>query len=232
MEQYDTIVVGSGAAGGWAAKELTEGGLRVLLLEAGPPIDPASDYPLPASPAKRVWCRVRGLLIGQNVQMRSYGYNAKSSRFFVNDRQNPYITPANHAFNWFRGKQVGGRMHVWGRYALRFSEADFKPASIDGHGVDWPLEYRDLELYYDKVESFHGLLGNMDGLEGLPDGKYVKSYSLNPSELRFKEAVVKAYPDRRVISARILQHSDHAGAVTNSGRPANRISDAASQCHC
>ncbi|HEY5749420.1 MAG TPA: GMC family oxidoreductase [Chryseolinea sp.] len=207
MEQYDAIVVGSGAAGGWAAKELTEGGLRVLLLEAGPPIDPASDYPLPASSGKRVWCRVRGLLIGQNVQMRSYGYNAKSSRFFVNDRQNPYITPANHAFNWFRGKQVGGRMHVWGRYALRFSEADFKCASIDGYGVDWPLGYRDLEPYYDKVESFHGLLGNMDGLEGLPDGKFVKPYLLNPSELRFKEAVETAYPDRRVISARILQHS-------------------------
>ncbi len=206
-KRYDAIVVGSGAAGGWAAKELTGGGYRTLLLEAGPPIEPTRDYPLPASPDNHIWCRVRGMLIGQNVQMRSYGYNAKTSRFFVNDRQNRYITPANHAFNWFRGRQVGGRMHVWGRYALRFSKADFKPASIDGYGVDWPVEYSDLEPYYDKVESFHGLLGNKDGIEGLPDGKYVMPYLLNPSELRFKAAVEKAYPDRRVISARILQHS-------------------------
>jgi choline dehydrogenase-like flavoprotein len=205
--QYDAIVVGSGAAGSWAAKELTEGGLRVLLLEAGSSIEPTRDYPLPASADKRVWCRVRGILIGQNVQMRSYGYNAKTSRFFVNDRQNRYITPPNHAFNWFRGRQVGGRMHVWGRYALRFSEADFKPASQDGYGVDWPLGYADLEPYYDKVERFHGLLGNSDGIKGLPDGKYVKPHLLNPSELHFKEAVEKTYPDRRVIGARVLQHS-------------------------
>jgi len=147
------------------------------------------------------------MLIGQNVQIRSYGYNDKTSRFFVNDRQNRYVTPANHAFNWFRGRQVGGRMHVWGRYALRFSNADLKPASLDGYGVDWPLEYSDLEPYYDKVEDFHGLLGNKDGIEGLPDGKYVKPHLLNPSELRFREAVENAYPDRRVISARVLQHS-------------------------
>lgn len=207
IEQYDAIIVGSGAAGSWAAKELTEGGLRVLLLEAGPPIEPARDYPLPASPDKRVWCRVRGMLMGQSVQMRSYGYNAKTSRFFVNDRRNRYLTPANQAFNWFRGRQVGGRTHVWGRYALRFSAADFKPASLDGYGVDWPLEYTDLEPYYDKVERFHGLHGNQDGIEGLPDGKYIKPHLLNSSELYFKEAVEKTYPDRHVIGARVLQHS-------------------------
>ena len=206
-EQYDAIVVGSGAAGSWAAKELTEGGFHVLLLEAGPPINPARDFPVPAPPDRRFWSRARGMLIGQHVQMRSYGYKARTCRFFVNDRQNPYKTPRGQPFNWFRGRQVGGRLHVWGRYALRMSANDFKAASSDGHGVDWPLSYSDLEPYYDKVESFFGLYGNRDGIKGLPDGIYTGPYPLNQYEERFKAAVEKAFPDRRVISTRLLKHS-------------------------
>lgn len=205
--KYDAIVVGSGPAGSWAAKELTEGGLTVLLLEAGPPVIPALDFPLPAPEDQRILCRVKGILAGQSVQIRSYGFTAKSRRFFVNDREHPYLTFPGHRFNWFRGRQVGGRTHVWGRYALRFSAADFKPASQDGYGVDWPIDYDDLAPYYDKVEVFHGLNGSPGGIATLPDGIYAKPHPLNQGELRFKLAVERQYPDCHVISARVLSHN-------------------------
>ena len=145
--QFDAIVVGSGAAGGWAAKELTERGLDVLLLEAGRTIRPEVDYPLPAPPESRFTTRVAGVLGGQSVQIRCLPYNGRSRRFFVNDRENPYTTPRGQPFNWFRGRQVGGRLHAWTRVAVRLSDLELKGATHDGYGVDWPLSYDELAPY-------------------------------------------------------------------------------------
>ena len=111
-ERYDAVVVGAGAAGGWAAKELCERGLSVMLLEAGPQLDPQRDFPVPAAPERRLVSRLAGGLRGQPIQMRCAAFNGRTRRFFVSDRESPYTTPAGRPFNWFRGRQVGGRLHV------------------------------------------------------------------------------------------------------------------------
>jgi choline dehydrogenase-like flavoprotein len=140
--------VGSGAAGGWVAKELCERGASVLLLEAGRAIEPARDFPDPPPRRRPLLDRARSALRGQGVQMRSAAFNSRTAPFFVNDRDNPYTTPAGAPFNWYRGRQVGGRMHVWARVALRLSEDELAP---------WPLEPADLEPYYERAETFMGV---------------------------------------------------------------------------
>jgi len=204
---YDAIVVGSGASGGWAAKELTEYGMTVLLTEAGRSIIPEQDFPIPPSTDRRLLSRARGLVSGQPVQARCAGFNRKTRHFFVSDRENPYTTPAGRPFNWFRGRQLGGRLHVWARMALRLSDDNFKSASHDGYGVDWPICYDDLAPYYDRVESFLGLHGANDGLPDLPDGKYSGTHDLTGPEMRFKTVIERQFPQHRVISARVIPHS-------------------------
>lgn len=145
---YDAVVVGAGAAGGWAAKELCERGLSVLLLEAGRAIDPVRDFPAPPPRRRPLLDRVRSAVGGQAVQMRSAAFDSRTKRFFVSDRENPYTTPAGAPFNWFRGRQVGGRMHVWARVALRLSDEEF---------AGWPLDLNDIEPFYRRAEGFMGV---------------------------------------------------------------------------
>jgi len=206
QQTFDAIVVGSGAAGGWAAKELTEQGLTVLLLEAGRTITPEVDFPVPARAERRLMSRIIGGLAGQQIQMRCPAFNGRTRWFFVNDRANPYTTPAGQPFNWFRGRQVGGRLHTWARLAVRISDREFKGASHDGAGVDWPLAYADLAPYYDAVETFLGVYGSADGIPSVPDGRYVGPFAMSRQELDFKRAVESAFPDRRVIGARVVTH--------------------------
>jgi choline dehydrogenase-like flavoprotein len=204
-ESYDIIVVGSGAAGGWAAKELTENGLTVLLLEAGRTVSSEIDFPVPAPREQRILARFIAGLTGQPIQMRCPAFNQRTRRFFVSDRENPYTTPKGKPFNWFRGRQVGGRLPVWARVVVRLSDLEFKSASRDGHGADWPLSYRDLAPYYDKVEAFLEVYGDPDGIAAAPDGKYVGAAEMTPEERDFKTAVETAFPDRRVTGARIAR---------------------------
>src|SRR5947209_11405407 len=164
MDVHDAVVVGSGAAGGWAAKALCERGANVLLLDAGRAIDPRRDYPLPAPPERPLATRLAAALRGQRRQLPCAQFNARSRRFFVNDRENPYTTPAGSPFNWFRGQQLGGRLHVWSRVALRLTDRELE---------EWPLAYDDLAPYYDEVEAFMG----------------VRSVRLTPAEERFRAAV-------------------------------------------
>jgi choline dehydrogenase-like flavoprotein len=199
-ETYDVIVVGSGAAGGWAAKELTENGLTVLLLEAGRTVSPEVEFPVPAPDERGILTRVIAGLRGQLIQMRCPAFNERTRRFFVNDRENPYTTPAGKPFNWFRGRQVGGRLHVWARVVARLSDLEFKSATRDGYGVDWPLSYDDLAPYYDKVEAFLEVRGGPD--TATPDG----AGAMTPNEKNFKLAVEAAFPERRVSAVRIARH--------------------------
>lgn len=198
QQAFDVIVVGSGAAGGWAAKELTEKGLTVLPLEAGRSLTPAADFPLPAPAERRLITRVISGLAGQSIQMRCPAFNGRTRRFYVNDRANPYTTPPGKPFNWFRGRQVGGRLHTWARLAVRLSDLEFKAASRDGAGVDWPLSYADLAPYYDTVETFLGLYGATDGIAAVPDGNYAGPFPMTPEEADFKRTVESTFPDRRV----------------------------------
>lgn len=211
---FDAIVVGSGAAGGWAAKELTEKGLSVLLLEAGRSIRPEIDYPLPAPEEARITTRLTYGLTRQPIQMRCAVFSARTRRFFVDDRENPYTTPAGKPFNWFRGRQVGGRLHTWARLVFRLSDLEFKAASRDGCGVDWPLEYSDLAPYYERVESFLGVFGCADGLPSLPDGAFERPFGMTGDEAHFRSVVERAFPDRRVVGVRVVKHDPERVPLT------------------
>ncbi|HJQ24514.1 MAG TPA: GMC family oxidoreductase [Blastocatellia bacterium] len=205
-EIYDAIVVGSGATGGWAAKELTEQGMRVLVLEAGRQLDPLKDYTEHAWPYEVAH---RGTvpstqLYGkrQAVQAKCYACNEYGNKFFVDDVDNPYTTPADKPFDWIRGRQVGGRTIMWGRQSYRLSDYDFKAATHDGYGDDWPISYAEMAPYYDKVEAFIGVSGTAEGLPQLPDGNFLPGMKMVCGERLLKRAVEKRWPDRRVTIGR------------------------------
>ncbi len=204
---YDAIVVGSGASGSWAAKELCERGLKVLMLEAGRTIDVVDEFP--AGPARRGLLpnRLVCSLKGQHLQVRCPNFSADTSRFYVNDRMNPYSHPRGKPFHWIRGRQVGGRLHTWCRSAIRMSDAELKPTQHGKEGPDWPLSYRELEPYYDRVESFLGLLGARAGIPGLPDGKYSDPMPLTGAERRFLEKVERRKGDVRAGAGRLIRHN-------------------------
>jgi choline dehydrogenase-like flavoprotein len=212
--EFDAIVVGSGAAGSWAAKELTEGGMRVLLFEAGCNVDPVTDFPQPDKAGHHLVvgnplvARTKAAFLGgRSVQARCIAFSELTRRFFINDRENPYTTPPGRPFNWYRGRQVGGRLYLWGRLVFRMSDDDFKAASKDGHGADWPISYSDLAPHYDKVETFLGVSGTLEDIPGMPDGKYAKPTVLNEPEKKFRDAVEQAFPGARVIPTRYVANN-------------------------
>ena len=168
---YDAIVVGSGAAGSWAVKELTEGGLKVVLLEAGRDPDLARDFPADAEVGVMgIVGRVKAAMHGQQVQVRCSSFSETTKQFYVSDRENPYTTARGKSFLWFRGRQLGGRLHTWWRHVPRMSNNELKAASVRGDGLDWPLSYDDLAPYYDIVERTLGVHGEPSGIPNCPDG--------------------------------------------------------------
>ena len=201
-QAYDAIVVGSGISGGWAAKELTERGLRVLLLEAGRPIDPERDY-IEHKPVYEFRFRGQGNRRRdrerQPIQSIAGPFEEETSHFFVDDVDNPYTFDADKPFYWIRGRQLGGRSLMWGRQTYRMSDLDFEANAREGIGVDWPIRYADIAPWYDYVEEYIGVSGEALGLPQLPDGKF-----LPPMPLNCAEEVVKAGMARRFGGERIL----------------------------
>ena len=173
-QTYDAIVVGSGISGGWAAKELTEKGLKVLLLERGRNIEHIKDY---VSANKEAWdFPHRGKRTQQMIKdypnlKRDYPLNEMNLDFWCKDTEHPYteVKP----FYWFRGYHVGGKSLTWGRQSYRWSDTDFEANAKDGYGVDWAVRYKDIAPWYDHVEKFAGISGNKDGLAVLPDGQFL-----------------------------------------------------------
>lgn len=208
--EYDAVVVGSGAAGGWAAKALTERGVHTLLLEAGRSIDPERDFPAP--PAKdrsklQLMTRARAFLDGQAMQARCMSYSRLTRHLFVNDRQNPYRTAPGAPFNWYRGRQVGGRLHLWGRNALRIGNTELHAARVDGVGPDWPLDYEDLAPWYEQVERFLGVHGSAAGIPSIPDGVYDQPLPVTASEAAILKTLASEWPDRPATTCRIVRHN-------------------------
>jgi choline dehydrogenase-like flavoprotein len=188
---YDVLVVGSGASGGWACKRLAEAGLKVALLEAG---RPQSDKNFTEhKPAFELQYRNRAIEIIRKTRPIQSVFdvcNEYTSDWFVNDLEEPYTTPAGQPFLWMgRLRMTGGRTNVWGRVSLRFSDWDFKAASHDGYGEDWPLSYKDVEPYYDLVEKYVGITGSAEGLEHLPDGQFQPPVPLTCYETLFRNRV-------------------------------------------
>jgi choline dehydrogenase-like flavoprotein len=209
---FDAIVVGSGATGGMAAKELCEAGLRVAVVEAGRKLDPEKDF------AEHKWpfdLPFRGFgqpgVIAREQRSAVTVANEYNRHLYVSDKDNPYTTPPGKPFDWVRARQVGGRSIVWGRQSYRMSDFDFKAASRDGYGEDWPISYQDLAPYYDRVESFIGVSGSTEGLPQLPDGKFLPPMKLTCAEHVLKKAVDR-FGDRRLIIGRsAILTADHKG---------------------
>jgi len=196
-DRYDVVVVGSGAAGSFAAKELTEQGLTVLVLDAGREVGPADFKVLKREArARGVQLRARMLatVTGQPLQARVAFFNAAMKRFLVKDWLHPYRTPKDAPFLWVRGRQVGGRLHVFGRVLFRWSDHEFK-----GRAAPWPIGYDDLAPWYEGVERFLELHGNRDGVETAPDGVMAGPATLTPYETAFKQAAERRWPDRKAI---------------------------------
>jgi choline dehydrogenase-like flavoprotein len=202
VNRFDAIVVGSGISGGWAAKELCEKGLKVLMLERGKEVV-HPDYP---TATLNPWDFPHRLSLTQEerklkyIQSRHYSYREDNKQYYINDSENPYKEIKR--FDWIRGDIVGGRSLLWGRQCYRWSDLDFEANGKEGIGVDWPIRYRDIAPWYDHVESFIGVSGSMDGLKEIPDGKYQPAMELNCVESYFKETVEKNMPDRKVIRGR------------------------------
>jgi choline dehydrogenase-like flavoprotein len=179
-EAYDAIVVGSGISGGWAAKELTEKGLRVLLLERGPNVEHVKDY---KSATLAPWevphrgRRTQELLANHPTLQRDYVLNELNLDWWAHESDSPYVE--EKPFNWFRGYQVGGRSLLWGRQSYRWSEMDFEANAKDGIAVDWPIRYKDIAPWYSYVEKFIGVSGSKEGLDVLPDGEFQPPMPMN-----------------------------------------------------
>ncbi len=207
MSDFDAIVIGSGISGGWAAKELTEKGLKVLMLDRGRMVEHRKDYP---TEGKGPWeLAYRGNLPPAEVE-RDYS-NAKwggagstdRTHFFNNDRLNPYDYEASKPFRWVRPDQVGGKSLIWGRVSLRWSQLSFDANKVDGHGSPWPIGYDDIAPWYSYVESFAGIAGARDGLPQLPDGEFQPPHPMNAGELWVKARLEAAMPGRHLINTRV-----------------------------
>jgi len=220
--QFDAIIVGSGISGGWVAKELCERGLKVLMLERGPDVEHGPGY----SHELAGQIRRRDDQIPQEERELHYPYYEgvtyamfnSNKKFWASDHDYPYETPPGKPYRWIRGYHLGGRSLTWGRQSYRWSPADFESNLKDGHGVDWPIRYEDLEPWYDHVEAFAGISGDYDGLPQLPDGDFLPPFPFNDVETDAKERIEAAFPTRNLIMGRCANLSRIAKPQMDSGR--------------
>ncbi len=205
---YDAIVVGTGISGGWAAKELCENGLNVLVLERGPMVKHIEDYKTMNDdpwdyPFKGELTRDDKEKYHKQLRV---GWAPKDDvkHFFVNDLEHPY--QETKRFDWIRGYQVGGRSLTWGRQSYRWSDIDFEANKKEGIAVDWPVRYKDIAPWYDKVESYIGVSGETLGLKQLPDGKFQPPMELNCAEKDLQTSLGKKFEDGRLLTIGRVAH--------------------------
>jgi len=202
---YDAIVVGSGISGGWAAKELTQKGLDVLLLERGKNVEHIKDY---VNARKAPWeyphrgGRTYAMEEAYPVLKRDYPLNEKNLDWWASDRDSPYTEIKR--FDWYRGYQVGGRSLLWGRHSYRLGDLDFEANARDGVAVDWPIRYADLAPWYSHVERHAGIAGSVEGMPQYPDGEFMPPIPLNCAEELVAERVRGEFGGkRRIVHARV-----------------------------
>ncbi len=205
MNTYDAIVIGSGISGGWAAKELTEKGLKVIMLERGRDIKHVEGY---ETATKDPWeFKHRGRLTQEQVkshpvQVRDYPYTEFNEKLWVNDLDSPYTEVKR--FDWYRGYHVGGKSLMWGRQSYRIGDFNFEENAKQGIGLDWPIRYKDISPWYDYVERFAGISGSKEGLPQLPDGKFLPVMEMNCVEKDVKKRIEAHYNNtRKMIMGRV-----------------------------
>jgi choline dehydrogenase-like flavoprotein len=198
VETFDAIVIGSGISGGWAAKELTEKGLKVLMLERGRNIEHIKDY---VNANKDPWDfphrgeRTQQMVKDYPVLKRKYALQETNLDYWVNEKESPYTEIKR--YDWTRGYHVGGRSLMWGRQTYRWSDLDFEANSKEGVGIDWPVRYKEIERWYDHAEKFAGISGNRDGLAQLPDGQFLPPMDMNCVEKDVASRLKEYYKGKR-----------------------------------
>jgi len=205
---FDAIVIGSGISGGWAAKELTEKGLKVLMLERGRNFEHIKDY---ESASKNPWeLKHRGRETVEQkkkypVLSRYWTYGTAAYEpiipYWANEEDNPYVEIK--PFTWWRSYQLGGRSILWGRQCYRLSDFDFEANAKDGIAIDWPVRYNEIAPWYDYVEKFAGISGSNDGLAHLPDGHFLPPMDLNCVEKDVAARIKDKFKNRRMIIGRV-----------------------------
>ncbi|MGN6492584.1 MAG: GMC oxidoreductase [Agriterribacter sp.] len=195
---YDAIVVGSGISGGWAAKELTEKGLKVLMLERGRDIEHVKGY---VNATKDPWDfphrggRTQQMIKDYPVLKRDYPLNETNLDYWCSDKDSPYTEVKR--FDWFRGYHVGGRSLMWGRQSYRFSDLDFEANAKEGIAVDWPIRYKEIAPWYDHAERFAGISGSKEGLPQLPDGQFLPPMEMTCVEKDVAARIKEKYAGKR-----------------------------------
>ncbi len=214
---YDAIVVGSGISGGWAAKELTEKGLKVLMLERGRDIEHIKDY---VNANKESWefphrgRRTQQMIKDYPVLKRDYPLNETNLDYWVKDSESPYTEVKR--FDWFRGYHVGGRSLTWGRQSYRLSDFDFEANLKDGIAIDWPVRYKDIAPWYDHVEKFAGISGSKEGLPQLPDGQFMPAMDMTVVEKDVAARIKEHYKGKRsMIIGRVANITEPLQERTN-----------------
>ena len=213
---YDVIVIGSGATGGWAAKEFCDKGFKTLMLERGRSVEHVGDYP---TASKAPWeFDHRGTV---SIEQRKNLQGARNLReetlhWALKDDEQPFIQ--EKPFRWVRGYHVGGKSLLWARQTQRWSDFDFEGPLRDGFAIDWPIRYKDLEEWYGYVEKFAGIAGNKDGLPELPDSEVMPAFETSCIENYFKESLQENFPDRHLIAARCAHITDPQQIHIEQGR--------------
>ena len=228
-KKYDVVIVGSGAGGGMATKILTDNGLTVALMEAGPFFDPANPdqqlhlkWPYESPRRGRGSTRVFGDFLASYGDWKVEG--------------EPYEMKGDTKFNWWRSRMLGGRTNHWGRISLRFGPNDFKRKSIDGLGDDWPISYNDIKPYYDKVDKLIGVTGTKENIYNEPDGFFLPPAKPRLHEMYYKKgaekAGVKVIPSRlSIVTKRINNERGVCYYCGNCGRSCGVYADfSASSC--
>ena len=214
--QFDAIVVGSGISGGWAAKELTEKGLKVLVLERGSNVRHQRDYLGEHAPSWKL--PFYGLPDRERdqrdyaIQQKSYAFGEPTVHYWNNDRLNPYVRDDSKPFNWMRADAVGGRSLLWGRQVYRWSAQDFRSNAVDGHGVPWPVMYEDIAPWYSHVEKFIGVSGEAEGWPQLPDSEFLPPMDYYAIEKTIKRRVQDKLPEIPMTMGRVaILTQEHKG---------------------
>ncbi len=206
---FDAIVVGSGISGGWAAKELTEKGLKVLLIERGKYIKHITDY---KEALKNPWELAHHNRIPNDIRAKfpvqsregNYPITESNQAFWLEEAQQPYIQ--DKPFDWYRGAGTGGKSLLWGRQVYRWSDLDFEANAKEGIAIDWPIRYNDLAPWYAYVERFIGVSGSKEGLSHLPDGEFQPAMEMNCVEKQFNSSIKNSYNSFRTINMVRVAH--------------------------